>query len=51
MKSPLYTKLRLDLLRAMVAYTGGLIGLIVALLYLRHQKSKFAPAPGSCQLS
>jgi hypothetical protein len=33
------------------SYLGGLIGLIVALLYLRRQKSKVATAPASCQLS
>lgn len=33
------------------SYLGGLIGLIVALLHLRRQKNKIAPASGSCQLS
>ena len=33
------------------SYLGGLIGLIVALLFLRRQKNRVAPAPGPCQLS
>lgn len=33
------------------SYLGGLIGLIVALLYLRRQRNKVAPAPASCHLS
>jgi len=33
------------------SYLGGLIGLVVALLQLRCQKNKVAPASGSCQSS
>lgn len=32
------------------SYLGGLIGLIVALLHLRRQRNKVAPAPAPCQL-
>ena len=33
------------------SYLGGLIGLMVALLYLRRQRNKVAPVPVPCQLS
>ena len=32
------------------SYLGGLVGFIVALLHIRRQRNKIAPAQGSCQL-